>query len=101
MAGLFPAALACCMILNGCSQNTKIEDAFTADRPGFGIQGQSEDADISWFAKDLCVADEDVQQIEAEASDALAACFLIWIRRRSCMQKIFMPGSILPVQPRS
>ncbi len=75
MAGLFPAALACCMILNGCSQNTKIEDAFTADRPGFGIQGQSEDADISWFAKDLCVADEDVQQIEAEASDALAACF--------------------------
>lgn len=75
MAGLFSAAMACCMFLNGCSQNTGIDDAFTADRPGFGVQGQAEDADIPWFAKDLCVADEDVQEIEAEASDALAACF--------------------------
>ncbi|MCI8428868.1 MAG: D-alanyl-D-alanine carboxypeptidase [Lachnospiraceae bacterium] len=72
---LFSAALACCIFLNGCSQSVKLEDAFTADRPGFGIQGQSQDPDISYFAKDLCVADEDVQAIEADASDALAACF--------------------------
>lgn len=72
---LFSAVLVSGMFLNGCSGNTEIENAFAADRPGFGIQGEGGDTDISYFAEDLCVADEDVQEIEAEASDALAACF--------------------------
>ncbi len=72
---LFSTVLVLGMFLNGCSGNTEIENTFTADRPGFGIQGESGDTDISYFAEDLCVADEDVRAIEAETSDALAACF--------------------------
>lgn len=63
------------MSISGCSWEQKPEDAFTADRPGFGIQEQGTDAEISYFADDLCVAAEDIKTIEGEAADALAACF--------------------------
>ncbi len=74
-AVFFSVMLVCSLFLNGCAKNVELEDAFTADRPGFGIQGQGEDMDISYFAEELCVADEDVQTTEADAPDALAACF--------------------------
>ena len=63
------------MSISGCSWEQKPEDAFTADRPGFGFLDQGTDAEISYFADDLCVAAEDIKTIEGEAADALAACF--------------------------
>lgn len=74
-AGFFLAVLVCSGSLSGCSQNVKLEDAFAADRSGLGIQNQEESADISYFAEDLCVVSGDVENIEADTSEALAACF--------------------------
>lgn len=53
----------------------ELEDAFAADRPGLGVQNTDENSEIAYFAKDLCVANEDVEEIEADTSEALAACF--------------------------
>ena len=61
--------------LGGCSRETKPEDAFTVDRPGFGIQEPGTDTAAAYYAEDLCVAAEDVKATDAEAQDALAACF--------------------------
>lgn len=72
---LFLAGLVCTLFLGGCSGKTELEDAFAADRPGLGVQNESESSDIAFFAEDLCVANEDVEAIEADTSDALAACF--------------------------
>ncbi len=72
---LLLAQLFLCVSLCGCSVEQKPEDAFTVDRPGLGIQERSDDADISYFAEGLCVAAEDVKVMEAEAQDALSACF--------------------------
>ncbi|MDO4261583.1 MAG: serine hydrolase [Eubacteriales bacterium] len=72
------ALLTACLLLAlsaaGCSGGAP-EDAFFADRPGLGVQAEADDADFSYFAEDLCVADEDVEEIEADTSEALAACF--------------------------
>ncbi len=69
------AGMICCVSLSGCSWGTKLEDAYTVDRPGFAILEQGEEEEISYFAEDLCVADEDVSAVEADVSDSLAACF--------------------------
>lgn len=67
--------LLCASLLSGCSKTSKLEDAFAADRPGLGIQDQEGSTDISYFAEDLCVANEDVESIEADTQESLAACF--------------------------
>jgi D-alanyl-D-alanine carboxypeptidase len=69
------AAVVCALFLNGCGKTTALEDAFTADRPGLGVQNRSEDSDITYFAENLCVTDEDVDEIDADTSDSLAALF--------------------------
>lgn len=71
----FLVILLCSVLLSGCSGTVGLEDAFAADRPGLGIQNQEDGTDISYFAENLCVTDEDVESIEADTSDALAACF--------------------------
>lgn len=53
----------------------EIEDAFEADRPGLGVQEQADNTEISYFAEDLCVVNENVEAIDADTEDALAACF--------------------------
>lgn len=63
------------VFLGGCSWGTALEDSFTADHPELGVLGQGEEASIPYFAKDLCVANEDVAAIEADTSEAFAACF--------------------------
>ncbi len=74
-AGLIAAALLCTVFLGGCSRDSDLEDAFTADRAGLGIQGEDESSDISYFAEEFCIADGDVEEIEADTSESLAACF--------------------------
>lgn len=69
------AGIVFCSFLAGCASQKGLEDAFHADRPGLGIESQEESADISYFAEDLCVVDENVEVIEADTSEALAACF--------------------------
>ena len=72
---LLLAALVCCGSLSGCSWGEKLEDGFAVDQPGLGIQEQSQEYDISYFAEDLCVAGEDVSALDTRITDALAACF--------------------------
>ncbi len=72
---ILPAVLAVSLSVSGCSFGNGLSDAFAVDRPGLGVQSQEEEADISYFAADLCVANEDVEAIEADTSRALAACF--------------------------
>lgn len=69
------AAVIGCSFLGGCAPQKGLDDAFLADRPGLGIESQEDSADISYFAEDLCVVDEDVEAINADTSEALAACF--------------------------
>ena len=64
----------CTISGTGCGEN-RLEDAFEADLPGIGIQTSEESSKIPYFASDLCVTDTDVQDIEADTEDALAACF--------------------------
>ncbi|MBS6395541.1 MAG: D-alanyl-D-alanine carboxypeptidase [Clostridiales bacterium] len=63
------------VLLGGCGRGTELADAFAADLPGLGVQEQSTDMEISWFAEDLCVVDGNVEAIEADTAEALAACF--------------------------
>lgn len=63
------------VFLGGCSWGAALEEPFTADHPEFGILSPDENADIPYYAEDLCVANEDVAAIEADTADALAACF--------------------------
>lgn len=72
---LLAAGLVCVLFLSGCTGKVELEDAFAADRPGLGVQNTDENSEIAYFAKDLCVANEDVEEIEADTSEALAACF--------------------------
>lgn len=74
-AGLLTAVMLFSTLLSGCTGNEKLEDAFAADRPGLGVQSQSESGDIPYFAEDLCVVNDDVEAIEADTAEALAACF--------------------------
>ena len=71
----FSVGLVCCTFLSGCSSRTELTDAFQADRAGFEIREQAEFHDISYFAEDLCVVNENVEAIEADTEEALAACF--------------------------
>ena len=64
----------CTISGTGCGEN-RLEDAFEADLPGIGIQTSEESSKIPYFASNLCVTDADVQDIEADTEDALAACF--------------------------
>lgn len=72
---LLALGLVCSIFLSGCSSKTELEDAFSADRPGLGVQKQAEGSEISYFAEDLCVVNENVEAIEADTEEALAACF--------------------------
>lgn len=72
---LLAAGLVCVLFLSGCAGKVELEDAFAADRPGLGVQNTGENSEIAYFAKDLCVANDDVEEIEADTSEALAACF--------------------------
>lgn len=72
---LLAAGLVCVLFLSGCTGKVELEDAFAADRPGLGVQNTDENSEIAYFAKDLCVANEDVEEIEADTSEAFAACF--------------------------
>ncbi len=72
---LFLAAVFCSLLLAGCTKTVQPDDAFTVDHPELGIQSRDNDRDISYFAKDLCVANENVELEGADTSDALAACF--------------------------
>lgn len=72
---LFLAGSLCTLGLTGCADQAKLEDAFAADRPGLGVQTEGESADVNYFAQSLCVVDGDVEAIEADTSEALAACF--------------------------
>lgn len=64
-----------CVFLGGCSWGAALEEPFAADHPDLGVLGQGEDADIPYFAKDLCVTSTDAAEIEANTEEALAACF--------------------------
>ena len=90
----------CAISGTGCGEN-RLEDAFEADLPGIGIQTSEESSKIPYFASDLCVTDTDVQDIEADTEDALAACFFNLNEKKSYMQKISMNECIRPVRPRS
>ncbi len=69
------AVLLCVMFLFGCSRDAEPENAFRADQAGLGVELSEERIDIPWFAEDLCVADGDVEAIEADTSASLGACF--------------------------
>lgn len=84
----------------GCGEN-RLEDAFEADLPGIGIQTSEESSKIPYFASDLCVTDTDVQDIEADTEDALAACFFNLNEKKVLYAKISMNECIRPVRPRS
>ncbi len=72
---ILPVVLVVSLSISGCSFGSGLSDAFAVDRPGLGVQSREEEADISYFAADLCVANEDVEAIEADTSRSLAACF--------------------------
>ena len=75
-ASLILAAALLSVQLGGCSGGEAPEDAFRADRPGLGVSVSADaGADISYFAEDLCVVDENVEAVEADTSESLAACF--------------------------
>lgn len=63
------------MFLGGCSWGPKLEDAYGVDLPGYGIGTGNEETEISYFAEDLCVVNGDVEAIDADTAEALAACF--------------------------
>lgn len=63
------------LLVCGCKGKEGPADPFLVDRTGLGIQIPGESAQITYFAEDLCVANENVEEIEADTSDALAACF--------------------------
>ena len=52
-----------------------LTDAFSSDHPEYGIQSGDDNTEIPYFAKDLCVAEGDAEEIEADTSEAGAALF--------------------------
>ncbi len=69
------STLLCAALLSGCAREDEPEDAFRADRAGLGVELSEERIEVPWFAADLCVADGDVAEIEADTSASLGACF--------------------------
>lgn len=70
--------LAVCLtasLTSGCGQTAQLTDAFSSDRPEYGIQSGDDNTEIPYFAKDLCVAEGDAEKIEADTSEAGAALF--------------------------
>ncbi|MBR5508680.1 MAG: D-alanyl-D-alanine carboxypeptidase [Lachnospiraceae bacterium] len=72
---MLAASLLCSIFLTGCSSNPELTDAFQADRAGFEIHAQADAYDVTYFAEDLCVVNDNVEVIEADTEEALAACF--------------------------
>ena len=60
-------------LISGCGRNGQIEDAFSSDRPEYGIQSGGDSTAIPYFAEDLCVTEGDVEEIEADTSEDGAA----------------------------
>ena len=75
IAALLLAACLTASLTSGCGQTAQLTDAFSSDRPEYGIQSGDDNTEIPYFAKDLCVAEGDAEEIEADTSEAGAALF--------------------------
>lgn len=75
ITALLLAACLTASLTSGCGQTAQLTDAFSSDRPEYGIQSGDDNTEIPYFAKDLCVAEGDAEEIEADTSEAEAALF--------------------------
>lgn len=75
ITALLLAACLTASLTSGCGQTAQLTDAFSSDRPEYGIQSGDDNTEIPYFAKDLCVAEGDTEEIEADTSEAGAALF--------------------------
>lgn len=75
ITALLLAACLTASLTSGCGQTAQLTDAFSSDRPEYGIQSGDDNTEIPYFAKDLCVAEGDAEEIEADTSEAGAALF--------------------------
>ena len=75
IAALLLAACLTASLTSGCGQTAQLTDAFSSDHPEYGIQSGDDNTEIPYFAKDLCVAEGDAEEIEADTSEAGAALF--------------------------
>ena len=69
------ACILCTSLVTGCGKTEVLSDSFTADSLEYGITAGDTDTDISYFAKDLCVTDGDVEAVSADTSESYAALF--------------------------
>lgn len=69
------ACILCTSLVTGCGKTEVFSDSFTADSLEYGITAGDTDTDISYFAKDLCVTDGDVEAVSADTSESYAALF--------------------------
>lgn len=60
--------------VTGCG-SARLEDPFDMNHPVTGIPSSEADTEISYFAEDLCIAAQDVENIEADTTESLSACF--------------------------
>lgn len=65
----------CAALLGGCAGASDLEDAFTADDPALGVLAGSVDSEVSYYAEDLCVTAEDVDELSVDTSESYGACF--------------------------
>ncbi|MCD8248413.1 MAG: D-alanyl-D-alanine carboxypeptidase, partial [Lachnospiraceae bacterium] len=74
-----PALLMVCLLgaasLDGCAAASSLENAFTADDPALGVLSGGEDSEVSYYAEDLCVTAEDVDELSVDTSESYGACF--------------------------
>ena len=75
ITALLLAACLTASLTSGCGQTAQLTDAFSSDRLEYGIQSGDDNTEIPYFAKDLCVAEGDTEEIEADTSEAGAALF--------------------------
>ena len=75
IAALLLAACLTASLTSGCGQTAQLTDAFSSDHPEYGIQSGDDNTEIPYFATDLCVAEGDAEEIEADTSEAGAALF--------------------------
>ena len=75
ITALLLAACLTASLTSGCGQTAQLTDAFSSDHPEYGIQSGDDNTEIPYFAKDLCVAEGDAEEIEADTSEAEAALF--------------------------
>lgn len=61
-------------LLSGCGKEAELENAFAPDDVRYGIRTDAS-SEFSYFAENLCVADGDVEEIEADTSESSAALF--------------------------